>query len=61
VAQAFMNTTAVVKFLGTTGWGGYVGEKYDGWGTYAVELTPREQWVHSAPFYVPIHPSNMDH
>jgi hypothetical protein len=64
-AQAFMNTTAVVKFLGTTGWGGsgagYIGYKYDGWGTYAVEMVPREQWISSAPFVAPVHPPNMEH
>jgi hypothetical protein len=62
VAQAFMTTTAVVKFLGTTGWGGgYIGAKYDCWGAYSVELVPREQWISSVPYFAPIHPSNMEH
>jgi hypothetical protein len=61
VAQAFMNTTGVVKFLGTTGGGGSIGAKYDVWGTYAVEMTPRVHWVHSAPFHAPMHPSPMEH
>jgi hypothetical protein len=57
-----MNTTAVVKFLGTTGYGGgYTGGKYDGWGTYSVEMVPREQWINAAPYFAPIHPSNMEH
>jgi hypothetical protein len=62
IAQAFMHTTAVVKFLGTTGWGGgYIGSKWDGWGTYSVEMVPREQWINAAPYFAPIHPSNMEH
>jgi hypothetical protein len=62
IAQAFMHTTAVVKFLGTTGYGGgYIGAKYDGWGTYSVEMVPREQWINAAPYFAPIHPSNMEH
>jgi hypothetical protein len=59
-AQAFMNTTAVVQFMGTTGGGG-IGAKYDGYGTFMVELTPREQWISFAPFYAPPHPSGMNH
>jgi hypothetical protein len=62
IAQAFMHTTSVVKFLGTTGWGGgYVGAKFDDWGTYSVEMVPREQWITAAPFIAPVHPSNMEH
>jgi hypothetical protein len=55
-AQAFMNTTAVVNLNRTTVWQGEA--RYDGYGAYAVEMTPREQWVYSAPFYIPLHPSN---
>ncbi len=48
-AQAFMNTTAVVKYNGTVGGG----SAYDSWATYMVEMTPREQWPSVAPYYVP--------
>ncbi len=52
-AQAFMNTTAVVKFNGTTGSGTKIGASYLAQGTYMVELTPREQWPSAAPYYAP--------
>ncbi len=60
-AQAFMNTTAVVKFNGTTGGGNFVGSTYESWATYMVEMTPREQWTYTAPYYAPIHPPKMNH
>jgi hypothetical protein len=57
-AQAFMNTTAVTKFIGNIYTGIY---KYDSWSTYAVQMVPREQWITSAPYFAPIHPANMEH
>jgi hypothetical protein len=60
-AQAFMNTVAAVKFLGTTGSGGNIGAKYDGVGTFMTEMTARELWVKFAPFYAPVAPSGMTH
>jgi hypothetical protein len=57
-AQAFMNTTAVVKFTGNPYTGIYT---YAGWSTYAVQMVPRERWIYSAPYFAPIHPSNMEH
>jgi hypothetical protein len=60
-AQAYMNTVAVVQKLGVTGGGSNIGAKFDGFGTYSVELTPREQWVSFAPYIAPIHPANMSH
>jgi hypothetical protein len=60
-AQAFMNTVAVVKFLGTTGFGSNIGAKYDGVGTFMTEMTPREQWVNFAPYYVPTAPGGINH
>jgi hypothetical protein len=61
-AQAMMNVPAVVRYAGTTqGFGGYIGAAYDGWGGYMVELTPREQWVSFAPYYVSSHPGGMEH
>jgi hypothetical protein len=59
--QAFMNTVAVVKFLGTTGFGSNVGAKYDGVGTFMTEMTPRERWVNFAPYYGVVAPSALNH
>jgi hypothetical protein len=60
-AQAFMNTVAAVKFLGTTGFGSNIGAKYDGVGTFMTEMIPRERWVNFAPYYGAVAPSNMNH
>ncbi len=61
-AQVMMNTAATVKFNGTTVyWGSYVGTSFEGWAGSMVEMTPREQWVDFAPFFVPGQPNNMEH
>jgi hypothetical protein len=61
-AQAMMNSTAIVKYNGTTqGFGGYIGAQFDGYGAYMVEMTPREQWVDFAPYYSSGQPAGMEH
>jgi hypothetical protein len=57
--QAFMNSVAAVKFLGTTGFGSNIGAKYDGASTFMTEMTPREQWTNFAPFYAATLPTGF--
>ncbi len=52
-AQAFMTTTATIRFIGLTGGESAPRIAFDGVGTYMVEMTPREQWPSVAPYYVP--------
>jgi hypothetical protein len=56
-AQAFMNTTAAVKFSGTTG--GIA--SYTGSSTYMVAMTPVEQWSYVAPYITPVDTPGMAH
>lgn len=58
-AQAMMHSSGVVKYNGTIGTVGQGGATYDAWGPYMVELTPREQWVHTACFHVPLQPAGF--
>ncbi|MCB0711447.1 MAG: T9SS type A sorting domain-containing protein [Ignavibacteriae bacterium] len=60
-AQAFQSPRPVTKFNGTTGSGSFIGASYKAWGTYAVEMTPREQWTSFAPIKAPSYPSGMKH
>ena len=61
-AQAMMNSTAVIKYNGTTqGFGNYIGVQYDGWGAYMVEMVPRERWSSFAPYYCSGQPAGMEH
>lgn len=60
-AMAWKAPIAVTIFLGTTGSVGFLGASYQGYGTHAVEMVPREQWVRFAPYYAPPHPAQMEH
>ncbi|MGE3800248.1 MAG: T9SS type A sorting domain-containing protein [Candidatus Kapaibacterium sp.] len=60
-AMAFQSPRPVTMFGGTTGSGSFIGARYVAWGTYMVEMTPREQWVFAAPFIAPSYPVRMEH
>ena len=63
-AQAFQSPRPVGKFDGAPlggGAGNIPGASYKSWGTYMVEMTPREQWTSFAPFKAPSYPSSMKH
>lgn len=60
-SQAFQSCMATVIFDGTTGSVGFLGAKYRSYGTYMVEMTPKEQWTTFAPYYSSPHPSQMEH
>ena len=59
--QAHQSPRPVTKFNGTTGSGNYIGASYKSWGSYQVEMVPREQWVSYSPFKAPSYPSSMKH
>lgn len=58
-AQAYQSPRSVAKFGGTTGSGNFIGASFDAWGTYMVEMVPREQWTSFAPFRAPTNLSQM--
>ena len=59
--QAYQSPRPVIKFHGTTSnWAGDGGE-FDSWGTYMVEMVPREQWISFSAFKAPPYPSSMKH
>ncbi|MCB0711444.1 MAG: choice-of-anchor D domain-containing protein [Ignavibacteriae bacterium] len=60
-AQAYQSPRPVSMYNGTTGSGSFIGAQYKAWGTYMVEMVPREQWVTSAPVIAPSYPVGMDH
>ncbi|MGE3800249.1 MAG: hypothetical protein AB7H80_04450 [Candidatus Kapaibacterium sp.] len=60
-AQAYQSPRPVSMYNGTTGSGSFIGAQYKAWGTYMVEMVPREQWVTFAPVVAPSYPANMDH
>ncbi|MGE3802934.1 MAG: IgGFc-binding protein, partial [Candidatus Kapaibacterium sp.] len=59
-AQALQSPRATTEF-NTVGCSAFIGAHYRASGTYAVEMTPREQWTSFAPFKAPSYPSNMKH
>ena len=59
--QAYQSPRSVAEFNGTTGSGNFIGASFNAWGTYMVELTPREQWTSFAPFRAPTVLSSMQH
>ena len=58
-AQAYQSPRSVAEFNGTTGSGNFIGASYKAWGTYMVEMVPREQWTSFAPFRAPTNLSQM--
>jgi hypothetical protein len=61
-AMAMMNSSAVIKYNGTTtGFGGYIGRQYDAWGAYMTEIVPVERWTSFAPYFAPEKPAGMEH
>ncbi|MBS1913211.1 MAG: hypothetical protein JST22_14580 [Bacteroidetes bacterium] len=61
-AQAFMHSSAIIKFEGSTPcYGGVPCTDWSGWAPYMAEMTPREQWTSFAPYYAPVNPGNMLH
>ena len=59
--QAFQSPESVIRSNGTTGGGNEVGAAYTSWGTYMVEMLPREEWTSFAPLAVPSYPEGMQH
>ena len=59
--QAYQSPRPVIKFNGTTGGGNFIGASYHSWGTYMVEMVPREQWISFSAFKAPSYPSSMRH
>jgi hypothetical protein len=60
-SQAFMASAATIIDNGSTGSIGFLGGSYYAYGTYMVELVPREQWTSFAPYYAPTNPPGMEH
>ena len=60
-SQAYQSPRSVTQFNGTTGEGNFIGASYNAWGTYMVEMTPREKWGSFAPFKAPSYPADMEH
>jgi len=60
-AMAWKAPIAVTIFIGTTGYPGYLGASFQGYGVHAVEMVPREQWCRFAPYYAPVDPPQMEH
>ena len=60
-AQAYQSPKSVAEFNGTTGSGNFIGASYKAWGTYMVEMVPREQWTSFAPWRAPSIPSDFTH
>lgn len=56
-SEAFAHPFAAVKALGVE----EGSASYDSWGSYMVEMTPREQWSTFAPFIAPPHLATMRH
>lgn len=60
-AQGYQAPKSVAQFNGTTGGGNFIGASYNAWGTYMVEMVPREQWTSFAPYRAPSIPSDFTH
>lgn len=60
-SQAYQSPKSHAYFRGTTGWGNFIGAAYDTWGTYMVEMVPKEQWTSFAPFRAPSVPASTLH
>ncbi len=58
-AQGYQSPRSVAEFNGTTGSGNFIGASFKAWGTYMVEMVPREQWTSFAPFRAPTNLSQM--
>ena len=52
-AQGYQSPKSIFQFNGTTGSGNFIGASYLSWGTYMVEMVPREQWTSFSPFRAP--------
>ena len=56
-AYAVMSPQSVIRYDGPGTWGAnYSGDSYSAWGSYMVELIPRERWTSFAPFKAPSWP-----
>lgn len=60
-SQGYQSPKSVAEFNGTTGSGNFIGASYKSWGTYMVEMVPREQWTSFAPWRAPSIPSDFTH
>ncbi|MCB0711445.1 MAG: T9SS type A sorting domain-containing protein [Ignavibacteriae bacterium] len=60
-AQALQSPRPTTEFNATTSGNDFSPVGYKSTGTYAVEMTPREQWTSFAPFKGPSYPSGMKH
>ncbi|MCB0711442.1 MAG: T9SS type A sorting domain-containing protein [Ignavibacteriae bacterium] len=59
--QAYQSPQSLIQFDSLTGGGKYVGAHFNSWGSYMVEMVPREEWGTFAPFRAPTYPAAMNH